>query len=200
MDFPIVRRGYEPAAVDAHVRALTAEIERLGGAGAARREPSVASTASSQVQEILRAAETAAADIERAAVQRAGEARDQVSELLDSLRSAVERLTVDLAAIDADVSRLRGGAPTQAGPRPAAQPDVQATSPSDDGASAPPPAQQDLRPAASASDDLDGARLIALNMALSGQPRADADRFLAEHFQLAEREKLIDEVYAAVEG
>jgi hypothetical protein len=50
------------------------------------------------------------------------------------------------------------------------------------------------------SGDLDGARLIALNMALNGESRAEADRYLAENFQLADRQKLIDEVYAAIEG
>ncbi len=48
--------------------------------------------------------------------------------------------------------------------------------------------------------DLDGARLIALNMALNGEPRAQADRYLAENFDLPDREKLLDEVYAAIEG
>jgi hypothetical protein len=50
------------------------------------------------------------------------------------------------------------------------------------------------------SADLDGARLIALNMALNGESRADTDRYLAENFKLADRERLIDEVYAAIEG
>ncbi len=48
--------------------------------------------------------------------------------------------------------------------------------------------------------DLDGARLIALNMALNGESRADAERYLAEHFKLVDRAKLIDEVYAAIEA
>ena len=48
--------------------------------------------------------------------------------------------------------------------------------------------------------DLDGARLIALNMALNGDPREATDRYLELHFDLPEREKLIDEVYAAIEG
>ncbi len=49
-------------------------------------------------------------------------------------------------------------------------------------------------------EDLDGARLIALNMALNGESRADAERYLAEHFELSDRAKLIDEVYAAIEA
>ena len=37
-----------------------------------------------------------------------------------------------------------------------------------------------------AGHDLDGARLIALNMALNGAPRATTDRYLAEHYELAD--------------
>ena len=48
--------------------------------------------------------------------------------------------------------------------------------------------------------DVDGARLVALNMALSGESRAATDRYLAEHFRLSERQALIDEVYAAIEA
>ena len=55
-------------------------------------------------------------------------------------------------------------------------------------------------PANGGSEDLDGARLIALNMALNGDSRVATDRFLAEHYQLADRQKLLDEVYAAIEG
>jgi hypothetical protein len=50
------------------------------------------------------------------------------------------------------------------------------------------------------SGDLDSARLVALNMALNGDSREDAERYLAENFTLADRGKLIDEVFAAIEG
>jgi hypothetical protein len=36
-------------------------------------------------------------------------------------------------------------------------------------------------------------------MALNGESREDADRYLAENFQLADRAELIAEVYAAIE-
>jgi hypothetical protein len=52
--------------------------------------------------------------------------------------------------------------------------------------------------AAEGSDDSEGARLIALNMALNGTPREETDRYLAENFELEDREKLLDEVYARV--
>jgi hypothetical protein len=41
-----------------------------------------------------------------------------------------------------------------------------------------------------------GARLIALNMALNGSPRDDTRVFLEEHFDLADVEALLDDVYA----
>jgi DivIVA domain-containing protein len=50
------------------------------------------------------------------------------------------------------------------------------------------------------SDDTEGARLIALNMALNGTPRDETDRYLAENFTLTDRAGLLDEVYASVEG
>jgi hypothetical protein len=49
-------------------------------------------------------------------------------------------------------------------------------------------------------DDVEGARLVALNMALNGDPREETDRYLAENFDLADRQALLDEVYATVEG
>jgi hypothetical protein len=53
---------------------------------------------------------------------------------------------------------------------------------------------------AAGDDDTEGARLIALNMALNGTPREETDRYLAENFQLADRGGLLDEVYSSVEG
>ncbi len=46
----------------------------------------------------------------------------------------------------------------------------------------------------------EGARLIALNMALDGRPREETDRYLAENFRLTDRRGLLDEVYARVGG
>ena len=57
----------------------------------------------------------------------------------------------------------------------------------------------ETRPVAVADDD-EGARLIALNMALNGTPREDTDKYLSENFQLSDRHGLLDEVYASVEG
>jgi DivIVA domain-containing protein len=51
-DFPAVRRGYDPAAVDAHLRRVADELER--------RPASLAQNTSAQVKTIIEAAETSA--------------------------------------------------------------------------------------------------------------------------------------------
>jgi len=56
----------------------------------------------------------------------------------------------------------------------------------------PQPAQQ--------GGDAEGARLIALNMALNGTPREETARYLSENFHLADAGGLLDEVYASVES
>ena len=53
---------------------------------------------------------------------------------------------------------------------------------------------------ADAGSDAEGARLIALNMALNGTPREETDRYLSENFSLADRAGLLDEVYSSVQG
>jgi cell division septum initiation protein DivIVA len=294
-DFPISRRGYEPAAVDAHLRALASEIEQLqreradGGS-----EPSLATTAGSQVQSILAATEAAAADIEQQArdsarttredadrdaaqtrseaierarahvaavsqataalLERVGAMDSEVSALVESLRGGANRLAADLTAVETKMGELYDAAagqplanavgaqsqPVVAVPPPPGPPAPTASAPPippppASGAAAPavrraqtsppplsapelaepdahvdpeapPPRQRIAGSATSASpaevdsSDLDSARLVALNMALNGESREDAERYLAENFELADRGKLIDEVFAAIEG
>jgi DivIVA domain-containing protein len=55
-------------------------------------------------------------------------------------------------------------------------------------------------PSPASESDLDGARLVALNMALNGDPREETGRYLAENFNVPDRDRLLDEVYAAIEG
>jgi DivIVA domain-containing protein len=258
-DFPIGRRGYDPAAVDAHLRELAAEIEGLQRSAASGGDMSLASSAGSQVQSILEAAETAAGEIERQALENASQVREaadrdaeqtraeavekarahvagvanvaatllervgsmdgEVSALVESLRSGASRLASDLSAVESGMGELYDAASgrnlaveepmQQAQPQPqpqsmfeaelndaliAEQAPVQLTVPVEQ---AP---QAESTSAAGNPADLDGARLIALNMALNGESRSDTERYLAENFQLPDRLKLIDEVYAAIEG
>ncbi len=56
-------------------------------------------------------------------------------------------------------------------------------------------------PAAAApaeGSDTEGARLIALNMALNGSPREETDAYLRDNFDLPDRGALLDEVYATI--
>jgi len=257
-DFPIARRGYEPAAVDAHLQALAREVEELlQGRAAAGGEASLATAASSQVQSILQAAETAAADIERdarqlaqelrqAAETDARETREQAIEqarshvaavsratsvllervgaldseagaLLESLRAGANRLAGDLTTVDANMGELydaasgrtpaparaaSGGGGAEATEVAEAEPPVAASqSPAaSPAAAAPQPASAASGSEEGEDGDVDGARLVALNMALNGESREATERYLAEHFNLSERHRLVEEVYAAIEA
>jgi DivIVA domain-containing protein len=259
-DFPIGRRGYDPAAVDAHLRTLADEYEALQRAAiTGGGDVSVASTAGTQVQSILQAAETAAAEIERHALENARQVREdadrdadrtreeaverarqhvaavaqvtarllehvgsmdgEVSALVESMRAGAGRLAADLSAVETGMSELYDAASGRAGaaiePEPPRQFDPEPRqfeperprfereldsalqeAPQPVGASV----QSGAQEAGAGGSDLDGARLIALNMALNGESRADTERYLAENFQLPDRLKLIDEVYSAIEG
>jgi hypothetical protein len=260
-DFPISRRGYDPASVDVHLRALAEEFETLqrtavGGSA----DASVASTAGTHVHSILQAAETAAAEIERHALENARQVREEaerdaertreealerarahvaavaqatasllervgsmdgeVGTLIDSIRAGAGRLAADLSAVEKGMSELYDAASGRTAPAAQAQPQAP---PAQQGAfetelssalqsapapPAPVPAPEPAQVAAVAGDgsaapaggDLDGARLVALNMALNGESRADTERYLADNFELPDRLKLIDEVYSAIEG
>jgi DivIVA domain-containing protein len=290
-DFPISRRGYDPAAVDAHLRELAGEVEDLERSLDERAGESLGSAAGSQVQSILEAAEATAADIEQRATEQAAAARlsadrdaaqtrseavaraqahvqavsqatavllekvesmdQEVGALVQSLRAGAGRLASDLRAVEVNMGELYdaaagaggagstegGGAASAAAAAPSDTEDFAVDTFAQASAGAPSqpvalkpelePEQETVasapiaprRSAANGSvkqapaaaptpvgtpsgggDDLDGARLIALNMALNGEPREQADRYLVENFDLSDREKLLDEVYAAIEG
>jgi DivIVA domain-containing protein len=201
-DFPTGRRGYDPAAVDEHLRRVADEFE-------ARVHPpplTLSSGASEQVRLILEAAERSASELRSKAgeeasdhVARVQEAADgmlakldalegELERLVTALRMGGERLVHGLAELQTEVA---GG--DVALPPPVEAEDVEvedfaapASAPAPDPAPAPAPA---------AADEA-GARLIALNMALSGSSREDTARYLADHFGLAEPDALLDDVYA----
>ncbi len=133
----------------------------------------------------------------------------EVSGLVESLRSGASRLAGDLAAVEAGMSELYDAASGH-GPRlvPKSSNGHEAPSEEHRTAAAPAPvraatpaaAKSEPQDAPAAGGDLDGARLVALNMALNGESRTATERYLAENFDLPDRAKLIDEVYAAIEG
>jgi hypothetical protein len=265
-DFPIGRRGYEPAAVDAHLAAIAREVEALkrartaapaaSAASAASPQPpastSLAAVASASVQAIVEAAEASAAAIERDAreqgeqvfqdasrdaqrtrdeaiersqdhvgkvheatalmLQRVDAMESELSALVESLRTGANRLNADLSLLSGNMGELYAAAgqasaalaPPSPPPAPvaaveeiaveevlAAEPDAE----EEPAAVAEPPA-----PADAAEEDVESARLVALNMALNGDSRAQVDKYLADNYDLSDRSALLDDVYATVEG
>ena len=73
-DFPISRRGYDPAAVDAHLRALASELEELQRARAAGADDSLADEARDSLwrRALIRNSSTCEAISERCASTAAG--------------------------------------------------------------------------------------------------------------------------------
>ncbi|MDQ4049520.1 MAG: hypothetical protein M3131_09110, partial [Actinomycetota bacterium] len=61
-------------------------------------------------------------------------------------------------------------------------------------------AEEPAPAASSEGEGAEGARLIALNMALNGTPREETARYLEENFNLEDQDGILDEVYARVGG
>jgi hypothetical protein len=289
--------------VDAHLRALAADVEELRREASSRGNESLASAAGTQVQGILEAAQVTAGTIEREAAQAAQEVRDaanadakrtreeavaraqehvaavsqatevllarvgtmdaETQALVESLRGGASQLADDLVAVATNMGALYDAASGRTGTGEGAAGPAAAYNGDDRAPVAPPPSeahetpfveppseshegmQGDLyaeavhaeahatvhsgpspaahtgsqlgglapehaplspslahqaEPAQAASEDLDGARLVALNMALNGDSREETGKYLAENFDVPDRERLLDEVYAAMEG
>lgn len=273
-DFPIGRRGYDPAAVDAHLGRLADEMEALTRQLKRRSGDSLAQAASEQVRAIVQAAESSAADIERSAEDEAAQIRSdatrdaertradaieraqghvgrvssatsemlerveamqgELGTLLEQLRTGANRVHADLSLLDSNMGDLLAAAHGESyreedlpatpetesfedaaredGPRghredvavPPAEPVAMPapTRPGFEPLDATPAASEPAGGVRGGSDggDVEGARLIALNMALNGQDRAETDRYLAENFDLSDRDRLLDEVYASIDA
>src|SRR3954470_17096287 len=193
-DFPTVRRGYEPDAVDAHLRRVADEVEALRSRGP------VASAASSHVQKILEAAETTADQLRadageearehvhrvstaaRELLERLGAMHDELGSMMDRLREEAGRLSAELRTLERDVVELAPPVEEDEEPEPVAvEPEPEP---------APEPEPQ-AKP-----DDVEAARLVALDMALAGTPRDETEQYLAEHYTLPHAGAIIHDVLA----
>jgi cell division septum initiation protein DivIVA len=150
---------------------------------------SLAATAGDQIRAIIDAAEQTAAQIKAQAEDEAerirqeaqeeasgirNDARDDVRALLESIRSGVGRLSADLEQLQEKLTPAPAPAPAMA-----SEPGPAETAPSD--------------------AEVESARLVAFNMALDGNAsREDIDRYLSEHYSLADRKSLLDDVYASL--
>ena len=200
-DFPTGRRGYDPAAVDAHLRRVADEFEglrrrrRRPRQPVRRRRPSRSGRSSRRPSSSAAELRAQAGDEASAHVGRVREAADGLLGRLDELEAELARLLQGLRAQRRAPGPRARGAPGGglAGAAGAAQPveeDFAAAAPADRDEPLPADAEPSPPPALAApelpADDEAGARLIALNMALDGTPREEAARYLAEHFALAD--------------
>jgi DivIVA domain-containing protein len=235
-DFPTARRGYDRAAVDAHLRRVAEQLDELSRTNA-KPADTLATGASEHVRQIVAAAEGSAAEIKAVAVREpkalrdtaAAEGREHVARVSEAARALTDRIT----AMETELRRLVEGLEAELGsdgaaaareaettpvPEPAPAPEAtpapepapagpagEADGDGDDVADRAVDAEPDEAPPDEPAepdrgDDAEGARLIALNMALNGSPREETDRYLAKHFNLDDREAMLDEVYARVGG
>jgi DivIVA domain-containing protein len=198
-DFPVGRRGYDSAAVDAHLRRVADAMDALRERAAAGTRGLSAGT-SDQVREILEAAERSAAGIREQAGRDAGEHVARVTEAaaamtsrLDQMQRELDGLLEALRGLQADV-RGMSGAPAPAEEDHAAAAPAAIEPAIDEPAASFEEAAFD-EPATGREPDEAGARLIALNMALAGTPRDETARYLAEHYELEDADALLDDVY-----
>jgi DivIVA domain-containing protein len=204
-DFPVGRRGYDRAAVDQHLRRVADALEALRGRAPAAS--SLAAGTSEQVRVILEAAEASTAELRADAARQSSEHVGRVQRVAGAMLDRIEEIECELRALRASAERLTEGLARlheQAGELGAMatplEEDFAAAAPAPSvAAPEPPPADASSdsspTPAPSANGDEAGARLIALNMALSGTSREETARYLSEHFELADGGALLDDVY-----
>jgi DivIVA domain-containing protein len=211
-DFPTVRRGYDPAAVDRHLSEVADQMESTRRSAG---QP-VAAAASAQVQRIIEAAEATAEQLRteagdearehvhrvstaaRELLERIGAMHDELGALMDRMREEAGRLSTELRSLERDVGEIGAAPETGAEAVRDADPVVEVPAP-EPAAAAPadgePPANGTPSPDARPEDEED-ARIVALDMALAGTPREETERYLADHYALADPGALLDDVYA----
>ena len=138
-------------------------------------------SAAEQVKALVEAAEREARD-SREAVQRVAARADELSGRVDELAAGVAEA---VAALKQEIEALRSAGE--------AAPAAEEETPADEA-----PASE--APASEPSAVPEGARLLALKMALDGRPRDETAAYLGENFELADPEALLDEVYARAEA
>jgi DivIVA domain-containing protein len=192
-DFPVGRRGYDPGAVDAHLRRVADEMEALRS----RAASGLSAGTSDQVRGILEAAERSAAGIREQAGRDADAHVARVGEAVTAMRSRVDQLQGELDGLIDALRRLQADVRGAMTAPEAAEEDHAAAAPAAIEPALDEPADEEAfapAPAGEAPDEA-GARLIALNMALGGTPREETARYLAEHYELTDAEALLDDVY-----
>jgi DivIVA domain-containing protein len=221
-DFPAARKGYDPAAVDAHLRRIADEIEKSRGSA------SLADVASQKVGSIVEAAEEKAKEIEADARREADEllsnTRAQARDQLESAQRSVSKLVGQADELRERIGAMAqevGGAgrakaetpdpgpvpgpepvPEPAPPEPEIDPGPVTVpepepprEPEPEPPSIPEPRPEPPAPAAANGADEQAARLVAMKMALDGSSREEIERHLAANYKLSDSEGLLDAVF-----
>jgi hypothetical protein len=201
------------------VRAILEAAEQ--GAAALRAEAAQEIDAQLERAEAVAARLSGRADqIERSLQALADSVRDELSAVkadLEELRAVGEGVT-EKRAEAAAAAHEPEAAPEPEAVAPAPEPEAAPAAPAPEpepaalASAEPPPAAAPAEPSAAAApaeppaagapaaEGQEGARVIALNMALNGSPRDETARYLAENFELEDPDALLDEVYARAGG
>ena len=151
-------------------------------------------SAAEQLKALVEAAEREARE-SREAVQRVAERADELSGRVDELAAGVAEA---VAALKQEIEALRSAGDA---PPPAEDPGTRVEAAADDELIAEAEAVAGRAPDAGEETAVpEGARLLALKMALDGRPRDETAAYLRENFELAEPDALLDEVYARAEA
>jgi DivIVA domain-containing protein len=217
-DFSQARRGYDPAEVDRHLRAIAEAVDQVRLSSTAHQVPSIAGTAAARVETIVAAAEASAREMQENAEAEAKTVRARAElkaaeriqgadEMVAKLVARAELLQREVDDFVGRITGLRSAVDRIRAEFDAAAPTVKAAvespvedEPEPEPEAAPEPEPEAEAPVADTPQAGEGARLVALNMALSGTPREETARYLNENFDLDNQDELLDDVYARAGG
>jgi hypothetical protein len=196
--------------------------KQSAGAAAGDRVRAVLEAAEQSAAELrAEAAQEINAQLERAEAV-AARLSERANQIERSLQGIADNVRDELSALKADLEELRAvgegvaearaevAESAAAEPRAAVEPEPEPEAepvpapepdPAPVAAIEPEPAPAPTAPPAAgppSGEGHEGARVIALNMALNGSPREDTARYLDENFELENPDALLDEVYARV--
>jgi DivIVA domain-containing protein len=110
----------------------------------------------------------------------------------------------EVAVAEVEEAEVVAEAPVEEEVETAEEPAAVAEEPAEEEAAAPAVAETPAEPEPARGGrsirGAEGARLIALNMALNGTPRDETAHYLSQNFDLDDQDSLLDEVYARVGG
>jgi hypothetical protein len=162
-----------------------------------REKQSPAAAAAEQVRAIFEAAERET----EAQLRQMRQAADGLAARADEIERELERLTQGvrdaIRDLREDLKELRREDEAAPEPVTAGAAVAHAEPPEDVKPAAEREQTTEVQPPAAGNE---GARVIALNMALSGSSREETAAYLAENFELDDPDALLDEVYARAGG